>query len=257
MQLMKLTSISRFLPRVLRDKLKVPWNLSLQWEQGFKEWCFYKQFVRKDSLVFDIGANIGLKSAAFIGLGARVIACEPNPVCVEILERRFRRAIRRGQMTVIPKAVSDQSEVIKLNQFWDGGGNSSASSKFSDYLEEAMGPPTAVYHVETIAGGELFQRFGCPDFIKVDVEGMDAEVLSTFPVRSSALSFEYNIAPEVIEVTHKCFSEVNRLGFTEGNYTPSTSTRFGTSKWLAVGELLGHIQTSSSLNGKWGDIIVR
>jgi len=38
----------------------------------------YGQVIRHNDLVFDVGANIGFKSALFLGLGARVVAFEPQ-----------------------------------------------------------------------------------------------------------------------------------------------------------------------------------
>jgi 16S rRNA A1518/A1519 N6-dimethyltransferase RsmA/KsgA/DIM1 with predicted DNA glycosylase/AP lyase activity len=44
---------------------------------GLRE--FYRPFIPKGSLVFDIGANVGEYTQAFLDLGARVVAVEPNP----------------------------------------------------------------------------------------------------------------------------------------------------------------------------------
>ena len=39
---------------------------------------FYQNFINKNDLVFDIGANKGNKSNVFLKIGARVIALEPD-----------------------------------------------------------------------------------------------------------------------------------------------------------------------------------
>ncbi len=41
--------------------------------------ALYRRFVRPDDLVFDIGAHVGDRVAAFRRLGARVVALEPQP----------------------------------------------------------------------------------------------------------------------------------------------------------------------------------
>src|SRR5262245_19823024 len=53
----------------------------------------YAQFVRAGSLCFDVGANVGERTATFLNLGARVVAIEPQVPCVAELERCFGDAI--------------------------------------------------------------------------------------------------------------------------------------------------------------------
>ncbi|HWR92744.1 MAG TPA: FkbM family methyltransferase [Desulfobacterales bacterium] len=50
---------------------------------------FYGQFVRPDELAFDVGAHLGSRSRAFLDLGARVVAVEPQPQCAAYLRRRW------------------------------------------------------------------------------------------------------------------------------------------------------------------------
>ena len=50
---------------------------------------FYSGFIGKGDLVFDIGAHLGNRSEAWLALGARVIAAEPQPICVQYLQKRF------------------------------------------------------------------------------------------------------------------------------------------------------------------------
>ena len=45
----------------------------------------YGQFVRPGDLVFDVGAHVGDRIAAFRRLGARVVAVEPQPALVRTL----------------------------------------------------------------------------------------------------------------------------------------------------------------------------
>ena len=44
--------------------------------------ALYARFVKAGDLVFDIGSHVGDRIAAFRRLGARVVACEPNPSLV-------------------------------------------------------------------------------------------------------------------------------------------------------------------------------
>jgi hypothetical protein len=52
---------------------------------------FYRQFIQPDDLCFDIGAHLGNRSDAWISLGARVIAVEPQPACISFLKKKTGR----------------------------------------------------------------------------------------------------------------------------------------------------------------------
>ena len=49
---------------------------------------FYRRFIAPGDLVFDIGAHLGDRLAAFARLGARVVAVEPQPTFAAALRRR-------------------------------------------------------------------------------------------------------------------------------------------------------------------------
>src|SRR6266542_2483499 len=51
----------------------------------------YGQFVQAGDLVFDIGAHVGGRTAAFRRLGARVVAVEPQPALVRTLKLLYGR----------------------------------------------------------------------------------------------------------------------------------------------------------------------
>ena len=51
----------------------------------------YAGFVRRDDLVFDIGAHVGDRVASFRRLGARIVAVEPQPALVTVLKLFYGR----------------------------------------------------------------------------------------------------------------------------------------------------------------------
>jgi FkbM family methyltransferase len=71
----------------------------------------YSGFIREGSLAFDIGSHIGNRIVPWLELGARVIAVEPNPVCVSIL--RFLHG-RRDGLELVPVAVGSRSGTAVL-----------------------------------------------------------------------------------------------------------------------------------------------
>ena len=256
-RLMQLIALRRLLPQSSRTRLRRPWNRLLQLEQSVAERCFYRQFIRAGDLVFDIGAHHGGKCAAFLSLGARVVAVEPNPNGLASLSRRFAREIETGRLIVLPVAVGRSAGRVQLRQFSLDGGNASISDVFAGALEEELGLPSAVFGVEMIPGASLFERYGMPEFIKIDVEGMDAEVLSTVPCRPRMLSFEFNLSPHCLPITRACFAEVARLGFTEANFTEAVDPRLLLREWVPPERALGEISRATRGRAMWGDVIVR
>ena len=64
---------------------------------------FYAAYVRRGDLCFDVGANKGDKTAVFLGLGARVVAVEPQAACAARLRERFGH---RRDVTLVAKALA-------------------------------------------------------------------------------------------------------------------------------------------------------
>ena len=71
----------------------------------------YRQFVRPGDLVFDIGAHVGDRVAAFRRLEARVVAVEPQPALVKTLRLLYRRD---SKVTIEAAAVGRQPGFIEL-----------------------------------------------------------------------------------------------------------------------------------------------
>lgn len=171
---------------------------------------FYAQFIQPGSLVFDIGANVGVMSRTFLNLGAKVLAVEPVPVCVARL-RHIRQ--NREHLDIVAKAVGPAMGTVPLhiNQ------SRTAISTVSDsWLSLAQASPRFVHEhwgetisVEMTTLAELIATHGKPEYIKIDVEGFEAHVLSSLQTLPCLVSFEYNAeSPEGMESCLKqpCFS---------------------------------------------------
>ena len=151
---------------------------------------FYRQFVNVNSLVFDIGANHGEHADVFLRLGARVVAVEPNPVCCKRI-RALRHDDRR--LTVRCEAVGDrQGEADLFTGVHDG--HSTVSEEWMQAASKTnagfkWNEPIKV-HLNTL--DSIRREYGTPDFIKIDVEGYEANVLRGMSFLPSALGFEFH-----------------------------------------------------------------
>lgn len=65
---------------------------------------FFQELVQTGDLCLDIGANVGQTIEALLESGATVIAVEPNPHCIPILQWQFRGA---KTLTILNKAIGD------------------------------------------------------------------------------------------------------------------------------------------------------
>ncbi len=77
-----------------------------------KQIDFYRHLLpglRQGDLIFDVGANEGLKTDVFLRLGARVIAVEPDDTNQSILQQRFLKfRLAQTPLVIVGKALSDK-----------------------------------------------------------------------------------------------------------------------------------------------------
>lgn len=151
----------------------------------------YRGFVRPGDLVFDVGAHVGDRIAAFRALGARVVALEPNGRLFAVLSALHGRD---RDVTLVRAAAGPSSgrSVLRINR--RNPTVSTLSDGFVAGAREADGwrdqSWDASAEVEVVALGDLAGRLGPPAFVKIDVEGFEAEALSGLAAAPPALSFE-------------------------------------------------------------------
>ena len=146
-------------------------------------------------LVFDIGAYDGHKTAAFLELGARVVACEPDAANFRLLKLRFRGQKR---VTLLETAVGEREGVAPLLMHHPGSAFNTLNPKWKEMLEadrEARWKEDIEFSGEGYTVGlttldELIRTYGVPDFIKIDVEGYEKQVFDGLHQRVPCISFE-------------------------------------------------------------------
>lgn len=122
------------------------------------------------TVVWDVGANVGLYTAQFLQRGARQVVCfEPAPVSVRALKTRFAGA--RSRVTVLPLALSNAAGEAAFLAEADA-----VTNRLADRAAEDTITVTVARADELVAHGHAPR----PDVVKIDVEGYEVEVIEGF-----------------------------------------------------------------------------
>ena len=193
--------------------------------------AFYAQFVRPGDLVFDIGAHVGDRIAAFRSFGARVVAVEPQPALMRVLRLLYGRD---RDVTLVAAAVgrAEGSTELMLNR-----DNPTVSTLSADFIRAAEGSTdwegqrwNGRVAVAVTTLDALIAAHGVPAFIKIDVEGYEAEALAGLSRAIPALSFEFTIIQRAIATA--CLERCLALGLTRFDAALGESQKLIHGEWI-------------------------
>jgi FkbM family methyltransferase len=212
---------------------------------------FYRQFISPGELVFDVGANIGEYSDAFLRLGARVVAIEPNPR----LHDSLTTLAKRGGMAVEKCAVGDVTGSATLS-ICD---QSYFSSLNTEWLKEARTLPyyqtvhfTDEVKVPVVTLDELATKHGIPAFVKIDIEGYEDKALAGMSFRPRSFSFEFSTA--VRDVALRCLDWPGLQSY-KLNAIGDRCSAFLHDEWLSPEAMRRCLVGYTAIN--YGDIFAR
>nr|WP_249732409.1 FkbM family methyltransferase [Roseococcus sp. SDR] len=177
---------------------------------------FYRRFLAPGSLAFDIGCHVGDRAASFARIGARVVAVEPQPRLARALRLIFRD---EPAFTLVQSLVgaSEGEAVLRLNS-----ANPTVATASTDFIAAADGAPgwegqvwDAEITLPRTTLDALIRAHGMPDFVKIDVEGWEAEVLAGLSRPPRALSFEFTTIQRGVAAAS--LERLSALGFAHFN----------------------------------------
>jgi FkbM family methyltransferase len=193
----------------------------------------YGAFVRPGDLVLDVGAHVGDRIGAFRRLGARVVAVEPQPALIKTLKLIHGRD---RAVAIEPAAVGRNTGMIDLKLNIDNPTVSTASEAFLRAADGAVGWEgqawTKTIRVPVTTLDALIARHGMPAFIKIDVEGFEAEALIGLTRPPPALSFEFTTIQRDVAVA--CLERCAALGYGRFNAMLGESHVLVHAEWVSA-----------------------
>lgn len=196
----------------------------------------YGQFIHPGDLAFDVGAHVGDRVASFRRLGARVVAVEPQPALLRIL-RLFYGRKRDVVIEAVLLGASIGRADFRINV--DNPTISTASTAFVDAADGAPGWEgqrwTRTVRMPVTTLDALIARHGVPAFIKIDVEGFEADVLAGLTGPVKALSFEFTTIQR--DIAHRCVERCAALGFSTFNAALGETQMLVAETWMSAQEI--------------------
>lgn len=198
------------------------------------------QFVPRGGRCFDIGAHLGDRTASFLRLGASVVTLEPQPFVFRAL-RLLHGRHPRVQLRQSAAGASVGEIDLRLNSR-----NPTVATVSDDFVKaasDAEGWRDQVWddtlRVPVTTLDDLIAEHGAPDFIKIDVEGHEAEVLRGLSRPVRALSFEVTTIQR--DVARACIEELCRLGRYRFNLSLGEEHKLRFDAWLGADAMLAEL----------------
>ena len=142
---------------------------TLEWIDGMRE----------GSILWDIGANVGLYSCYAAIRGCNVVAVEPSVFNLEILARNVHLNELSRLVTIVPLALSDETGPATLNMSSTEWGGAMSSFGVEYGFDGTQLDVSFQYRLAGVAMDDLVSSLGFdpPDHVKLDVDGIEHLVL--------------------------------------------------------------------------------
>jgi FkbM family methyltransferase len=211
--------------------------------------------VKPGDLVFDIGAHLGNRTEAFLDLGAKVIAVEPQPHCVNYLRKKFSG---NSGFTLVEKLIGSEDEIKDF--YISADSPTISTARGDDWRTEINRYGNIPAHwnskisVPVITLDVLIKSYGLPSFCKVDVEGFEWEVVQGLSQQLPALSLEY-LAFD-LERMIQSMERLISLGMSICNFSKGESQRWYWREWKETREVID-LLNQGKFAERFGDFYFR
>lgn len=188
-------------------EISVPKNMMGTFRENFLDDIYFKHipesifYDNHHPVIVDIGANVGFFSLATYSKfpKAKIYAFEPHPYCFKIMQN-YNQKFKRFDWKIYDKAVSNKNEDIFLKT-----GNLEGFTTVSSVFNERPGFrdfPVKAIRFDTFLEENNIDEI---DFIKLDCEGSEYEILYALP------KDKFKIIKSLCIETHKGKTEDQNL----------------------------------------------
>ncbi|MBS4063868.1 MAG: FkbM family methyltransferase [Chitinophagaceae bacterium] len=216
---------------------------------------FYQQFISPGTLCFDIGANYGNRTEIFLKLQAKVVALEPQQKCYDFLTKKF------GSRAIVLKKGAG-AQIGELD-FFINDGNPQVSTFSKDWINEfkksrfSRNEWNRTEKIKLVTLDSLVEEYGEPQFIKIDVEGFEPDVLLGLSKPFQYLSFEYAV-PEKIDNLLQCLSILHsKYKNLSANYAIGEEPKLQLNSWISLNKMIEYVNQEKFRDSFAGDIYIK
>lgn len=125
-------------------------------------------------LIIDLGAHDGIDLPYYLSRAKRVIAVEANPVLANGIKTKYQDEVSAGRLVVIDRVISVEGDGSQEVGFFidplDPGKSCIAT-------EEQVIAGRNIALIRSVALKQIFNKYGRPDYLKIDLEGYDQKIL--------------------------------------------------------------------------------
>ena len=217
---------------------------------------FYQNLIPRDSLVFDVGAHVGSRTRSLLANGAHCVAIEPQPVFAQLLQRLF---ANNKRVSLVTSAVGREKGEAQLHV---SSRHPTVSTLSADWVkrvgstsgfEEVNWDEKVTVAVTTL--DTLIAEHGTPEFCKIDVEGMEAEILAGLSVPIPIVAVEY--IPATIDIALACIERLQSLGDYQYNLSAGETHTMHYDTWVDAATLATELRRIASSGTHSGDLYAR
>jgi FkbM family methyltransferase len=221
---------------------------------------FLRSFLKEGDLVFDIGANIGLKTDLYLACGAKVVCFEPQPECVLQLKKKYQDNARVLIEEIGLGSKEGEQELFlckEVNALSTFSLEQVDQSRFSEHgyrWEEKIAVPISTLD-------KMLEKYGSPHYCKIDVENYEFEVLKGLAKPIPILSIECNI--EKWETSKQCIRRLIDLGYDRFNFAVGATDLLLFPRWVDGETFISNVEEIvkkkdfSEVWGLWGEIYAK